>query len=705
MGPELEPGGQRLSAFQTKAFLPADVGDAGQVLGSAPLQAGVSAAAKTVRSRAFQEGRAHAATEDQMVKAPYNQMVPQRTMIAVPAIEPEPEPEPQPELELQPGPATAATEAALALPPPAGADRGTGAGPEPIDVPPPVSGAWPWGRLNVRADQRGEWYYYNHETGETRWEVPEGWAGGDKEAIAAEARFIKREVRRMQAERRAAALAAAPPPQPQPEPEQPPAGEAGLDKALSFRTERPGGGAERPEAEAGRAAVAAAAAELVAEEAAEDEELRAQIEEELRCEAEKRLAEARAARAARKSSAAASIQSRYRGRRERSRGRLDRAAATIQARQRGRVARRRGAPMQASTVGGHPLDSGWSRRFLARLGPDGTRSTRARRHLDPESGREVPAREWLRAQVLPPLREVLRAHRHDAQPPPPHRLAAAAPASSSSLGPATVSKASGGVSELAAAAAVPAAESDPVHWASRALRRMADPELEWRTSVQATFSQLDADGDGTISIDEIGGALVSMGCNPSFASVQAMLKEVDQDSDGRVSFDEFLMMARASVATGSARGEPPAQDEATAAAAPPERHPSDPEQAAAPAAAGSRSPNPPPVQPPAAEVLPDARAGSAAAHLWGAVAAPPQHQPREDPEHTGRPRLGLAEELQATFEFISALRPSVHAAMTKLAQHRPPAVAESLTMLADYMEAYTEDHTSSVKRQPEAGET
>eukprot|EP01043_Picozoa_sp_COSAG02_P107854 COSAG02_NODE_43877_length_371_cov_0.536765_1_plen_60_part_01 len=43
MGPELEPGGQRLSAFQTKAFLPADVGDAGQVLGSAPLQAGVSA--------------------------------------------------------------------------------------------------------------------------------------------------------------------------------------------------------------------------------------------------------------------------------------------------------------------------------------------------------------------------------------------------------------------------------------------------------------------------------------------------------------------------------------------------------------------------------------------------------------------------------------------------------------------------------------
>ena len=44
--------------------------------------------------------------------------------------------------------------------------------------------------------------------------------------------------------------------------------------------------------------------------------------------------------------------------------------------------------------------------------------------------------------------------------------------------------------------------------------------------------------------------------------------------------------------------------------------------------------------------------------------------------------------MQATFEFISALRPSVHAAMAKLAQRRPSAAAESLSLLADYMEDY-----------------
>ena len=53
------------------------------------------------------------------------------------------------------------------------------------------------------------------------------------------------------------------------------------------------------------------------------------------------------------------------------------------------------------------------------------------------------------------------------------------------------------------------------------------------------------DGDGTITIKELGTVMRSLGQTPTDADLQDMINEVDVDGNGTIDFSEFLtMMAR-----------------------------------------------------------------------------------------------------------------------------------------------------------------
>ncbi|EFJ28056.1 hypothetical protein SELMODRAFT_94292 [Selaginella moellendorffii] len=58
--------------------------------------------------------------------------------------------------------------------------------------------------------------------------------------------------------------------------------------------------------------------------------------------------------------------------------------------------------------------------------------------------------------------------------------------------------------------------------------------------LEHAFRYFDANGDGKISVAELGGVLKSLGENPSEEDLRTMVREVDADGDGFVDFDEFV---------------------------------------------------------------------------------------------------------------------------------------------------------------------
>jgi len=62
------------------------------------------------------------------------------------------------------------------------------------------------------------------------------------------------------------------------------------------------------------------------------------------------------------------------------------------------------------------------------------------------------------------------------------------------------------------------------------------------TEFREAFAMFDKDGDGSISVSELGTVMRSLGQNPTDHELAEMIREADEDSNGSVDFDEFLML-------------------------------------------------------------------------------------------------------------------------------------------------------------------
>ena len=73
---------------------------------------------------------------------------------------------------------------------------------------------------------------------------------------------------------------------------------------------------------------------------------------------------------------------------------------------------------------------------------------------------------------------------------------------------------------------------------------MADhlPTKKEISKYKEAFRSLDRDGNGSISIQELGTLLSSLGQAPSSAELEQIIIEVDTDKSGNIEFEEFLVM-------------------------------------------------------------------------------------------------------------------------------------------------------------------
>jgi len=78
---------------------------------------------------------------------------------------------------------------------------------------------------------------------------------------------------------------------------------------------------------------------------------------------------------------------------------------------------------------------------------------------------------------------------------------------------------------------------------------MEEEELEeWRT----IFNLFDVDGDQSITCEELGVVLRSMGQNPSDHELKEMISEMDEDGSGTVDFEEFVILMKKKTADNEA---------------------------------------------------------------------------------------------------------------------------------------------------------
>ncbi|XP_038991856.1 calmodulin-like protein 7 [Hibiscus syriacus] len=64
--------------------------------------------------------------------------------------------------------------------------------------------------------------------------------------------------------------------------------------------------------------------------------------------------------------------------------------------------------------------------------------------------------------------------------------------------------------------------------------------------IKEAFKVFDRNGDGYISVDELGSVLISLGLKQgkSIEDCKRMIMQVDEDGDGRVNFNEFKQMMK-----------------------------------------------------------------------------------------------------------------------------------------------------------------
>ena len=71
--------------------------------------------------------------------------------------------------------------------------------------------------------------------------------------------------------------------------------------------------------------------------------------------------------------------------------------------------------------------------------------------------------------------------------------------------------------------------------------------VEQIAELREAFALFDRDGNGTISLEELGGVLQSVGQPLSTAELQKMISDADVDKNGKIDFPEFLSLSSAKI--------------------------------------------------------------------------------------------------------------------------------------------------------------
>jgi calmodulin len=72
---------------------------------------------------------------------------------------------------------------------------------------------------------------------------------------------------------------------------------------------------------------------------------------------------------------------------------------------------------------------------------------------------------------------------------------------------------------------------------------MAEKLTEAQLSgIKEAFALFDADGDGSISVKELGKVIRSLGQNPTDTEIMNIISKADANRNGTIEFDEFVLM-------------------------------------------------------------------------------------------------------------------------------------------------------------------
>lgn len=71
-----------------------------------------------------------------------------------------------------------------------------------------------------------------------------------------------------------------------------------------------------------------------------------------------------------------------------------------------------------------------------------------------------------------------------------------------------------------------------------------DLSAEEREVMEQAFNIYDTNGDGFITIKELGATMKKLGFNLTIKQLEMAIKVFDEDGDGKLNFDEFVKMAK-----------------------------------------------------------------------------------------------------------------------------------------------------------------
>ncbi|KAJ1913582.1 hypothetical protein IWQ60_009151 [Tieghemiomyces parasiticus] len=74
------------------------------------------------------------------------------------------------------------------------------------------------------------------------------------------------------------------------------------------------------------------------------------------------------------------------------------------------------------------------------------------------------------------------------------------------------------------------------------MRTLPHIRLEQNKELKDSFALFDRNGDGKITLEELGEAMKAIGQDLSSADLKATMNKVDSDGDGQIDYNEFVIM-------------------------------------------------------------------------------------------------------------------------------------------------------------------